>query len=449
MVDPSIFKAYDIRGVYPGELNEDVAYKIGQAFVAHLGADRVAVGRDMRLSGPAIAGALQQGIAAQGADVVDLGLTSTDELYFAVGKFGYPAGVMVTASHNPAEYNGLKLCRAEAIPLSEETGIGEIRDLVVNDAIAQTPADRRGQVTTRDALPDYVRHALGFVDVGKLRPLKVVADAGNGMAGMTLPRVFAELPCELVPLYFELDGSFPNHEANPIEPENIADLQRTVRETGADLGVAFDGDADRMFLVDEHGTFIGGDMVTAMVAQSMLRRHPGATIVYNLICSRSVPQTIERLGGKAVRERVGHSFIKATMRREDAVFGGEHSGHFYFRDNWYADSGLIAFLTVLELLSEQEAPLSQVLAPLDPYVRSGEINSEVRDITAVMAQVEAHYREAGATIDKLDGLTVEYPDWWFNLRPSNTQPLLRLNVEASDEAQLRARTDEVLRLVRG
>ena len=449
MVDPSIFKAYDIRGVYPGELNEDIAYKIGQAFVAHLGADRVAVGRDMRLSGPAIAGALQQGIAAQGADVVDLGLTSTDELYFAVGKFGYPAGAMVTASHNPAEYNGLKLCRAEAIPLSEDTGIGEIRDMVVNEAIPAPRADRRGQVTTRDALPDYVRHALGFIDVGKLRPLKVVADAGNGMAGMTLPRVFAELPCELIPLYFELDGSFPNHPANPIELENIVDLQRKVRETGADLGVAFDGDADRMFLVDEHGTFIGGDMVTAMVAQTTLRRYPGATIVYNLICSRRVPQTIERLGGKAVRERVGHSFIKATMRREDAVFGGEHSGHFYFRDNWYADSGLIAFLTVLELLSEQEAPLSQVLAPLDPYVRSGEINSEVRDIKAVMAKVEAHYREAGATIDKLDGLTVEYPDWWFNLRPSNTQPLLRLNVEASDEEQLRARTDEVLRLVRG
>ena len=449
MVDPSIFKAYDIRGVYPGELNEDIAYQIGQAFVAHLGVERVAVGRDMRLSGPAIAGALQQGIAAQGADVVDLGLTSTDELYFAVGKFGHPAGVMVTASHNPAEYNGLKLCRAEAIPLSEDTGIGEIRDMVVNGAIPAPPGDRRGQITTHDALADYVRHALGFIDVGKLRPLKVVADAGNGMAGMTLPRVFAELPCELIPLYFELDGSFPNHEANPIEPENIVDLQRTVRESGADLGVAFDGDADRMFLIDERGTFIGGDMVTAMVAQSTLRHHPGATIVYNLICSRSVPQTIERLGGKAVRERVGHSFIKATMRREDAVFGGEHSGHFYFRDNWYADSGLIAFLTVLELLSEQEAPLSQVLAPLDPYVRSGEINSEVGDIKAVMAKVEAHYREAGATIDELDGLTVEYPDWWFNLRPSNTQPLLRLNVEASDEEQLRTRTDEVLRLVRG
>ncbi len=445
-VDPAIFKAYDVRGVYPGELNEEIAYRIGRAFVAFLGVDRVAVGRDMRLSGPAIAGALSQGIAAQGAEVVDLGLTSTDELYFAVGKFGYPAGAMVTASHNPAEYNGLKLCRAEAIPLSEETGITQIRDMVMNDAIPE--AQGRGRVSTRDVLDDYIAHALGFIDVGALRPLRVVADAGNGMAGMILPRVFERLPCELVPLYFELDGSFPNHPANPIEPENIVDLQDKVRQTGADLGVAFDGDADRMFIVDERGAFVGGDMVTAMVAQRLLSRAPGATIVYNLICSRSVPQTIERLGGKAVRERVGHSFIKATMRREDAIFGGEHSGHFYFRDNWYADSGLIAFLTVLELVSLQNKTVSQILAPLDPYVRSGEINSEVRDIGAVLARVEEHYRAAGATIDTLDGLTVEYPDWWFNLRPSNTQPLLRLNVEASNEAQLRAKTDEVLGLVR-
>ncbi|HET8630301.1 MAG TPA: phosphomannomutase/phosphoglucomutase [Thermomicrobiales bacterium] len=446
MVDPAIFKAYDVRGVYPGELDAAVAERIGRAFVAFLGADRVAVGRDMRRSGQALARALMRGIAAQGADLVDLGLTSTDELYFAVGKFGYPAGAMVTASHNPPEYNGLKLCRADAIPLSEDTGITQIRDMVVNDQIPA--ASRRGQITTRDVLQDYVAHALGFIDVGALQPLTVVADAGNGMAGMILPTVFDHLPCRLIPLYFELDGSFPNHPANPIEPENIVDLQAKVRETGADLGVAFDGDADRMFLVDERGTFIGGDMVTALVARSLLQKHPGATIVYNLICSRSVPETIARNGGRAVRERVGHSFIKATMRREDAIFGGEHSGHFYFRDNWYADSGLIAFLTVLELLSAADAPLSRVLAPLDPYVRSGEINSEVGDIAAVLARVEAHERAAGATIDTLDGLTVNFPDWWFNLRPSNTQPLLRLNVEASDPAQLKAKTDEVLALVR-
>ncbi|MGN6564241.1 MAG: phosphomannomutase/phosphoglucomutase [Thermomicrobiales bacterium] len=445
-MDPAIFKAYDVRGIYPGELNEDIAYQIGRAFVAFLGVDRVAVGRDMRLSGPALAGALLQGIAAQGAEAIDLGLTSSDELYFAVGKFGYPAGVMVTASHNPAEYNGLKMCRAEAIPLSESTGLTDIRDMIVRDAIPT--ATRQGSITQRDVLDAYVEHALSFVDVKTLRPLKVVADAGNGMAGMILPRVFDRLPCELVPLYFDLDGSFPNHPANPIEPENIADLQAKVRETGADVGVAFDGDADRMFIVDEHGTFVGGDMVTAMVAQRLLRRYPGAAIVYNLICSRSVPETIKAAGGRPIRERVGHSFIKATMRREDAVFGGEHSGHFYFRDTWYADSGLIAFLSVLELLSDANKPVSAVLQPIDPYKRSGEINSEVKDIAAVLTKVEDHYRAAGATIDKLDGLTVEYPDWWFNLRPSNTQPLLRLNVEAANDAELRDKTGEVLGLVR-
>ena len=446
-MDPKIFKAYDVRGIYPGELNEEYAYQIGRAFVAFLGVERVVVGRDMRVSGPVLAGALLRGIAAQGAEAIDLGLTSTDELYFAVGKFGYPAGIMVTASHNPAEYNGLKMCRAEAMPISEETGLADIRDMVVGGRIPE--ATREGKITNRDVLGEYIEHALGFIDRGALRPLKLVADAGNGMAGMILPRVFAQLPCELIPLYFELDGTFPNHEANPIEPENIVDLQAKVRETGADLGVAFDGDADRMFLVDEHGTFIGGDMTTVMVADRLLRRNPGAAVVYNLICSRSVPQTIAGLGGRPIRERVGHSFIKATMRGEDAIFGGEHSGHFYFRDNWYADSGLIAFLTTLELLSAANEPLSAVLAPLDPYVRSGEINSEVADIGAIMATVEGRYRAAGATIDTLDGLTVEFPDWWFNLRASNTQPLLRLNVEAGSDDELRAKTDEVLAIVRG
>lgn len=446
-MDPKIFKAYDVRGIYPSEFNEDAAYQIARAFVAYLGASQVAVGHDMRTSGPALTTAILQGIADQGADAIDLGLTSSDELYFAVGKFNYPAGVMITASHNPPEYNGLKMCRAEAIPLGEEDGLRQIRDMIVEDRIPAAP--RRGRISSRDVLDEYVEKALGFIDRDALRPLKVVADAGNGMAGMTLPRVFEQLPCELIPLYFELDGTFPNHPANPIEPENIADLQAKVIETGADLGVAFDGDADRMFLIDERGKFIGGDMTTAMVADRLLRRNPGAAIVYNLICSRSVPQTIARLGGRAIRERVGHSFIKATMRREDAIFGGEHSGHFYFRDNWYADSGLIAFLTTLELLSAANKPLSEVLAPLDPYVRSGEINSEVADIKAIMAQVERHYTAAGATIDRLDGLTVEFPDWWFNLRASNTQPLLRLNVEAGNDEELRAKTDEVLKMIRG
>jgi phosphomannomutase len=445
-VNPGIFKAYDIRGIYPTELNEDIAFKIGRAFVAFMGVERVAVGRDMRVSGPALSRALMEGMAHQGAEVIDIGLTSTDELYFAVGKFGYPAGVMVTASHNPAEYNGLKMCRAQAMPVSDETGLLDIRDMILEDRI---PAPtKQGAIVVRDVLAAYIEHALSFIDRSLLRPLKIVADAGNGMAGMTLPGVFAQLPCELIPLYFELDGNFPNHPANPIEPENIVDLQKKVRETGADLGVAFDGDADRMFLVNEHGTFVGGDMVTAMVAQRLLTRYPGAAIVYNLICSRCVPQTILASGGRPIRERVGHSFIKATMRSEDAVFGGEHSGHFYFRDNWYADSGLIAFLTTLELLSAANQSLSAVLKPLDPYFRSGEINSEVADIKAVLAKIEEEHRAAGARIDKLDGLTIEYSDWWFNLRASNTQPLLRLNVEASSAAQLQEKTNDVLRVIR-
>lgn len=447
MANPAIFKAYDIRGLVPSEFNQDDAFQIGRAFVAHLEVERVAIGRDMRVSSPELAGALARGMAAQGAQVYDLGLTSTDELYFAVGKYGYEGGAMVTASHNPAAYNGLKLCRGGAIPLSEETGLRDIRDMIAEDRIPTSPG--RGAVHERDVLDAYVDHAVGFINRQRLRPLRVVADAGNGMAGMILPRVFQQLPGELIPLFFELDGRFPNHEANPLELENIADLRARVVESKADLGVAFDGDADRMFLIDERGEFIGGDLTTALVARTLLRKHPGAAIVYNLICSRSVPRTIEAAGGRPVRERVGHSFIKATMRREDAIFGGEHSGHFYFRDHWYADSGLIAFLTVLELLSDQDESLSAVLRPLDPFVRSGEINSEVTDIKATMAAVERYYRDQGARIDQLDGLTVEYEDWWFNLRPSNTQPLLRLNVEAGNAEQLAAKTAEVLGLVRG
>ncbi|MCC6704457.1 MAG: phosphomannomutase/phosphoglucomutase, partial [Thermomicrobiales bacterium] len=357
----SLFKAYDVRGVYPDELTPDIAYRIGRAIVAYLDVDAVAVGRDMRVSGDLLATALIDGIRDQGADVADVGLVSTDGLYFAVGKFGYPAGVMITASHNPAEYNGFKICREEARALSFEAGISQIRDLVIADEFGET-AEKRGDLTERNVLDAYADHVLSLIDLSKIRPLKIAVDAGNGMAGLTAPTVFSRLPIEVVPLFFELDGSFPNHPANPIEPENIVDLQRAVVENGCDFGVAFDGDADRMFLIDEHGAFIGGDMTTLMVAVSTLKKHPGATICYNLICSRSVPETISRLGGRAVRTPVGHSLIKAIMREEDAIFGGEHSGHFYFRDNWYADSGMIAMLTVLELVSEAGKPLSEVLA---------------------------------------------------------------------------------------
>jgi phosphomannomutase len=415
--------------------------------VASLELDEVAVGRDMRISGPALSAALIDGIRDQGAHVTDIGLVSTDALYFVVGRFGYSAGVMVTASHNPAKSNGLKICREDARALSLSTGLAEIRDLVLQ---ARLPIldGRRGALKRQDMLDAYVDHVLGLVDAAKIKPLKIAVDAGNGMAGLTTPQVFRHLPCTIVPLYFELDGTFPNHEANPLEPENVEELQQVVLRERCDLGVAFDGDADRMFLIDERGRFIGGDMVTAMVAAKMLERDPGAAVVYNLICSRAVPETIVRLGGRPIRSRVGHSYIKATMRAEDAVFGGEHSGHFYFRDNWYADSGMIALLTVLELLSEADRPLSELLRPLDQYVRSGEINSDVVNPIETMQAVEASYEGTASTIDHLDGVTIQFSDWWFNLRPSNTQPLLRVNVEADDPETLNSKTKEVLRLIR-
>ena len=444
-----IFKAYDIRGVVPGELDADLAYRIGRALVTYLEVDTVAVGRDMRLSGPLLSGALIDGIRDQGADVADIGLVSTDTLYFAVGKYGYPAGVMITASHNPAVYNGFKICREEARALSMDSGIGQIRDLAVSGDFPVVDPEKRGDLQTRDVLSAYADHVLGLIDVASLKPLKIAIDAGNGMAGELIPRAFQHLPCEIIPLYFELDGSFPNHDANPIEPENIKVLQQTVVEQNCDLGVAFDGDADRMFLIDENGQFIGGDMTTAMVSIEMLRTNPGSSIVYNLICSRTVAETIESHGGSAIRSRVGHSFIKALMREEDAIFGGEHSGHFYFRDNWYADSGLIAMLTVLQLLSKANQSLSSVLEPIDTRFRSGEINSEVDDVNSKIELVRSHFEAQGAKIDDLDGLTVNFDAWWFNLRGSNTQPLLRLNVEADDKTALEVHTNEVLQIIRG
>lgn len=440
-----IFKAYDIRGLYPEEIQPDVAYKIGRAAVTYLKAAQVAVGRDMRVSSPVLAGALIDGITDQGADVIDIGEVSTDALYFTVGRFGYDAGVMVTASHNPAGYNGFKICGAEARPLSLDHGIGEIRDMVLNNVAFKEPPTQ-GTVQTKDVLSAFADHVLSFIHPEAIHPLKVAVDAGNGMAGKMVPVVFGRLPIELIPLYFELDGRFPHHVPNPIEPENISDLRKAVRDRGADLGIAFDGDADRMFILDEYGNFVGGDMVTALVSKALLRRHPGATIVYNLICSRVVPETIEREGGKAIRSRVGHSFIKARMREYDAIFGGEHSGHFYFRDNWYADSGMIAALTVLQLLSEEGKTVSEALKPLDHYYRSGELNTAVTDQAAVLKNLEKHF--ADGIIDHLDGLTVNFPRWWFNARPSNTQPLLRLNVEADSPQLLEEKTEELLSIIR-
>jgi len=451
-VDPTIFKSYDVRGVYPSELSDEIAYGIGRCFVPLLrdgpsagGRTTIAVGRDMRPSGQRLGDAVARGAAEAGADVVDIGLVSTDALYFAVGKLDLQGGVMITASHNPAQYNGMKFTRSRAEAISLDTGLAAIRDELLAGGIPPR-ATKCGNVSTRNVLDDFARHCLSFIDRSKIKPLRIAIDAGNGMAGETVPHVFKELPCEVVPLYFELDGSFPNHPASPIEPENMVDLQAAVRERGCDLGVAFDGDADRMFVVDERGRIVDGSTVTALVAINTLKKHPGAKILYNLICSRSVPELIERAGGIPVRSKVGHSIIKAVMREQDIVFGGEHSGHFYFRDNWYADSGMIALLSCLELFSEADKPVSEVIAPIDTRFRSGEINTRVGDVAAKLDEIERHY--AGAEIDHLDGITVSYADWWMNVRPSNTEPLLRLNVEGDTPELMARHRDEALALIR-
>ncbi len=445
-VDPEIFKAYDVRGIYGENLDAAVAYRIGRAAAQYLRVPDIAVGRDMRNSSPQLAAALLRGITDQGVNAIDLGMTTTDGLYFAVGKFNYSAGVMITASHNPGKYNGMKFCRAQAFPISLESGLAEIRDLALSGTYPEPST--KGHLMNHDISDAFVKHALSFIDVNNVRPLKVVIDAGNGMAGMIMPKVFQHLPCTLVPLYFELDGNFPHHPASPIEPENMVDVKKKVREVGADLGAAFDGDADRMFPVDEHGNLVDGSMVIASVSNSLLHKFPGSTILYNLIVSKSVPELINKLGGKAVRTRVGHSYIKAEMRQLNGIFGGEHSGHFYFRDNWFADSGLIAFLIMLELVSVENKPLSELLVPLDRGVRSGEINSTVRDVQGKLHALEEHFSKAAQSVDHLDGITIDFGDWWFNVRPSNTEPLLRLNVEANSRALMEQHRDEVLAFIR-
>jgi phosphomannomutase len=444
-----IFKAYDIRGVVPDELDETVAEAVGAAFIRLTGAQAVVTVHDMRTSSGPLAEAFARGVTGQGADVVAGGLGSTDMLYYASGSLGLP-GAMVTASHNPPKYNGIKLCRSGAKPVGQDTGLAELRSMIeqgTRDAQA-TPATP-GAVTREDLLGGYAAYLKKLVDLSGIRPLKVVADAGNGMAGLTVPRVFDGLPIELVPLYFELDGTFPHHEANPIDPRNLRDLQRAVTEHGADIGLAFDGDADRCFIVDERGEIVSPSVLTALIAARELAREPGATIIHNLITSRAVPEIITEHGGVPVRTRVGHSFIKAKMADEGAVFGGEHSGHFYFRDFWYADSGMLAALHALAALGGQAESLSRLLDQYSRYSASGEINSEVSDQAAVTARVRDEFSvRPGVSLDELDGLTVGAPDWWFNVRPSNTEPLLRLNVEAADEAQMTELRDEVLQIIR-
>ncbi|MFE3651121.1 phosphomannomutase/phosphoglucomutase [Streptomyces sp. NPDC057579] len=446
-----IVKAYDVRGVVPDQWDETLAELFGAAFVQVTGADAIVIGYDMRPSSPSLSGAFGRGAAALGADVTEIGLCSTDELYYASGALNLP-GAMFTASHNPAQYNGIKLCRAGAAPVGQDTGLADIRALVERWTAegAPEPAAAPGTLTRRDVLKDYTAHLRSLVDLSGIRPLKVVVDAGNGMGGHTVPTVFEGLPLDLDALYFELDGSFPNHEANPLDPKNITDLQARVRAVGADLGLAFDGDADRCFVVDENGDPVSPSAITALVAARELAKHPGGTVIHNCITSWSVPEVVKEHGGTPVRTRVGHSFIKAEMAHTGAIFGGEHSAHYYFRDFWNADTGMLAAMHVLAALGGQDGPLSQLVAQYDRYAASGEINSTVDDQAGRLDAIKAAYEgRDGITLDELDGLTVTAADWWFNVRPSNTEPLLRLNVEARDQATVDRIRDEALGTIRG
>ncbi|MGC0402881.1 phosphomannomutase [Streptomyces sp. SAI-126] len=446
-----LVKAYDVRGVVPDQWDETLAELFGAAFVQVTGASAIVTGHDMRPTSPGLSRAFARGAAARGVDVTEIGLCSTDQLYYASGALDLP-GAMFTASHNPAQYNGIKMCRAGAAPVGQDTGLAEIRELVErwSETGAPESAAATGAINQRDTLEDYAAHLLSLVDLATIRPLKVVVDAGNGMGGHTVPTVFSGLPLDTVPMYFELDGTFPNHEANPLDPANIVDLQKRVREEGADLGIAFDGDADRCFVVDEHGDPVSPSAITALVASRELAKHGGkGTVIHNLITSWSVPEVVEENGGTPVRTRVGHSFIKAEMARTGAIFGGEHSAHYYFKDFWNADTGMLAALHVLAALGGQDGPLSSLVAQYDRYVGSGEINSTVADQADRVAAIKAAYGgQEGIATDELDGLTVTAADWWFNVRPSNTEPLLRLNAEARDEATMTKIRDEVLAIIR-
>lgn len=443
----AIFKAYDVRGIVGDQLDGELARATGGAFVEVLGVDAVVIGYDMRPSSPALAAEFAAGATAAGADVTMIGLASTDQLYFATGHLDL-AGAMFTASHNPAQYNGIKMCRAQALPVGSESGLAEIAERVLSGPARVV--ERPGTITERDVLRDYADHVLSLAPV-KGRRLKVVIDAGNGMAGHTAPAVFGKLAAEIevIAMYFDLDGTFPNHEANPIDPANLVDLQQRVVAIGADVGLAFDGDADRCFIVDERGRGVSPSTLTALIAARELAKEPGATVIHNLITSRAVPEIVSELGGHPVRTRVGHSFIKATMAQTNAVVGGEHSGHFYFRDFWRADSGMLAALHTLAALAETDRPLSELLAQYERYPMSGEINSIVTDSSAVLAALEAEFGgRDGVELDHLDGLSATHAEWAFNVRASNTEPLLRLNVEGKDEATMETIRDEVLALIR-
>jgi phosphomannomutase len=446
VLDPKVFKAYDVRGIYPDELDEAGAEAIGHAYVEQFEPRRMAVGRDMRLSSPAMQEAFMRGAAAAGADVVDLGLVGTEMVYFAVGSLGLEGGAMVTASHNPKEYTGMKLVRRGALPVGGESGLLDVRDraLASNTVLQGKP---EGSIEEYDIWPGYVERVLSFVEVEAIRPLKVVIDAANGMAGAMLPPVLERLPVEAVQCYFEPDGSFPNHEPNPLLPENREFIVQKTLEESADLGVAFDGDADRCFFVDDTGEFVPGDFVTALFAESVLEKEPGAKVIYDVRASRAVPDTIERAGGEALVNRVGHAFIKTRMRKEDAAFAGEVSGHYYFRDFSQADSGVVPFLLMLELISKRGRRLSEILAPLrSRYFITGELNTPVPDVALKLQELKERY--ADGRVSHLDGISVDFDDWHFNVRPSNTEPLLRLNLEAMSEELMERKRDEVLEVIR-
>ena len=449
-INPSIFKAYDVRGLYPQEINEDAARQIGRGFVAYLQARRIAVSRDMRLSSPSLAAAFIEGARRQGCDVVDYGMMGTDMLYFAVARDGHDGGAQITASHNPKEYNGIKLVRREAFPLSGEAGLAEIRDMIANDQVPPTAA-QQGSVSSRDVIDEYVKHVMSFIDPSIIKPFHVVLDAGNGIAGMVAPKLFEKLPCRTTPLCFDVDGTFPNHEANPLIEENRRDIVERVIRDQADIGIAWDGDADRCFFIDGAGEFIAGDFITALLAEAFLIKHPGAKIVYDVRASYAVKDTAARYGAPALMNRVGHAFFKRRMREENAIFGGEVTGHYYFRDNFYADNGFIPALLILELMSKKNMTLRDLLAPLrEKYFISGEINTKVSDMHTVQRKLDglsAKY-DAGQ-VYTLDGVSAEFPDWHFNVRASNTEPMLRLNLEATTQAEMERRRDEVLAFIRG
>jgi phosphomannomutase len=445
MLDPKVFKAYDVRGIYPDELDEDGAYAVARGYVEQFEPERIAIGRDMRLSSPAMAEAAMRGAADGGSDVLDLGMVGTEMVYFAVGDLGLDGGIEVTASHNPKEYTGMKIVRRGALPVGGDSGLMEVRDRAL---AGFGEPERRGSITEHDVWPAYVDRVLSFVDVSAIRPLRIVIDAANGMAGVMLPPVLERLPIEVVAHYFEPDGSFPNHEPNPLLPENREFIVAQTREEGADFGVAFDGDADRCFFVDDTGEFVPGDFVTTLLAESILEKEPGAKVIYDVRASWAVPETIERAGGFPLINRVGHAFIKHRMRQEDAVFGGEVSGHYYFREFSQADSGVVPFLLMLELVSRSGRKLSELLQPLrERYFITGELNTPVPDVAVKLQELKERFGREG-TVSHLDGISVDAEDWHMNVRPSNTEPLLRLNLEARSQELMERKRDEVLAVIR-